>query len=103
MAKFLYSYHGGKRPESKAEGERVMAAWGAWMGGLGAAMTDPGGPSGPSRTVSEAGVADNGGANPVSGYSIVEADGLAAATEMAGGCPILADGGSVEVTEIISM
>lgn len=103
MAKYMFTYHGGKRPESKEEGERVMAAWGAWMGGLGAAMTDGGGPAGPSKTVTRGGVADNGGANPVSGYSMVEAGSMAAAVEMAKGCPILTDNGSVEVTEVLSM
>ncbi len=102
MAKFLYTYHGGKRPETKEEGEAVMAAWGAWMGGLGAAIVDGGGPAGPSRTVTAKGVEEDGGANPVSGHTIVEAESLDAAVAMARGCPIL-DSGSVEVTEVLSM
>jgi len=102
MARFLYTFHGGKRPDSKEEGERVMAQWGAWMGGLGDAMVDPGGPAGASKTVTAKGVDDHGGANPVSGYSIVEAGSMEAAVDMAKGCPIL-DGGNVEVTEILSM
>ncbi|WP_146591825.1 YciI family protein [Puniceibacterium confluentis] len=102
MAKYLFTYHGGKRPDSEAEVARVMAAWGKWMGGLGAALTDGGGPCGPSKTVTANGVADNGGANPVSGYSLVEAASLEAAVDMAKGCPILEDG-SVEVTEVLKM
>ncbi len=102
MAKFLYTFHGGKRPETKEEGERVMAAWSAWMGGLGAALADPGGPSGPSMTVTAKGVQNNGGANPVSGYSIVEAASMDEAVAMAKGCPIL-DDGTVEITEILDM
>jgi hypothetical protein len=102
MAKFMFTYHGGKRPESKEESERVMARWGGWMGGMGAALTDGGGPAGPSTTVTAKGVENNGGANPVSGYSLVEAPSLEEAVNMAKGCPILEDG-SVEVTEILSM
>ena len=94
--------HGGKRPESKEEGDKVMAAWGVWMGKLGAAIVDAGGPSGPSKTVRDGSVESNGGTNPVSGYMIFEAASQDAAVEMAKGCPIL-EAGTIEVTEVLSM
>lgn len=103
MPKFLYVYHGGSAPEGEAEQQKVMAAWGAWMGGLGAALVDGGAPVGLSKTVTSEGVADDGGANPASGYSLVEAPDQAAAVTMAQGCPILEAGGSVEVAEIHQM
>ncbi|MCT8158724.1 YciI family protein [Pseudoruegeria sp. SHC-113] len=104
MPKFMFVYHGGKAPEDPAEGEKVMAAWNAWYGAMGAAVVDGGGPAGMSRTVSAQGVADNGGSNPVSGYTLVEAADQDAAVEMAKGCPMVADGsGSVEVAEVIQM
>lgn len=103
MPKFLYIYHGGGMPETEDAQQQAMAAWGAWMEGLGAALVDGGAPVGMSMTVGADGVADNGGSNPASGYSMVEADSQAAAAEMAKGCPIIADGGSVEVAEIMEM
>jgi len=104
MAKFLFVYHGGGVPTSDAEKARVMDAWGQWMGGMGAALVDGGNPVGQSHTVSAKGdVVDNGGANPVSGYSLVEAASLQDALAHAKGCPILASGGSVEVAEAIDM
>jgi hypothetical protein len=103
MAQFFFAYHGGSMPETKEEGERVMALWGAWMGGLGDAMLDGGNPVGMSVTVDANGVMDNGGSNPLSGYTIVEADSIEAAAEMAKGCPIIGNGGSVEVAPIIQM
>ncbi|MBK8458660.1 MAG: hypothetical protein IPL47_17285 [Phyllobacteriaceae bacterium] len=104
MAKFVYVYHGGSTPQSEAEGKAVMDAWMAWFGALGAAVVDGGAPLGKSKTVSANGVADNGGANPASGYSIVEAADMAAAVTMAKGCPILADAnGSVEIAEAMAM
>jgi len=104
MAKFMFVYHGGGMPETPEEGERVMAAWNAWYGAMGAAVLDGGGPAGLSKTVSADGIADNGGANPVSGLTVVEAADQAAACEMAKGCPMVVDGnGSVEVAEIIQM
>ena len=103
MPKFMYIYHGGKAPESPEEGAKVMAAWTAWFEGMGAAVVDEGNPAGMSKTVSASGVAEDGGANPVSGYSLVNAADHHAAVEMAKGCPILSDGGTVEVAEAMEM
>lgn len=103
MAKFIFVYHGGKKPSDPAEVEKVMAAWGAWYGSMGDKLLDGGGPAGKSSMVSSSGVADNGGANPVSGFTLVEAADHAAANKVAKGCPILKDGGSVEVAEIMAM
>lgn len=103
MPKFMYIYHGGKAPESPEEGAKVMAAWTAWFEGMGALVVDGGNPAGLSKTVSASGVAEDGGANPVSGYSLVNAADHDAAVEMAKGCPILSDGGTVEVAEAMEM
>ena len=102
MPKFVFAYHGGKMPESPEEGAKVMAAWEAWFKGLGSAVVDGGNPVGMSKTVSAKGVDNNGGANPLSGYSIVQADNIDAACAMAKGCPIL-DHGTVEVAETMAM
>jgi hypothetical protein len=102
MPKFLYAYHGGKTPSSPEEGAKVMAAWNAWFGTLGGAVVDGGAPVGQSHTVSGKGATGNGGANPVSGYSIVTADDYDAAIAIAKGCPILA-AGTVEVAQIVEM
>lgn len=104
MTQFIFAYHGGKSPETPEEGEKVMAAWGAWFGGLGDAIVQPGAPVGLSKTVSGSGVADDGGANPVSGYSVVSATNMDAAVTMAKGCPMVVDGsGSVEIAELVEM
>lgn len=104
MPEFIFAYHGGKKPETPEEGEKVMAAWGAWFENMGAALKIPGAPVGMSKTVSAGGVADDGGANPLSGYTVINAASIDAATEMAKGCPMVVDGsGSVEVAEILEM
>lgn len=99
MPKYVFAYHGGKKPETPEEGEAVMAKWGAWFEAMGAAIIDGGNPVGPSMTVSSAGVADNGGANPISGYSLISAKSMEEAAAHAEGCPILESGGTVEVAE----
>ena len=104
MPNYMFAYHGGGAPETPEEGEKVMAAWMAWYGAMGDAVVDGGNPVMQSMTVSKDGVVDNGGANPLSGYTIVSADSYDAACEMAKGCPMVVDGsGSVEVAEIHEM
>jgi hypothetical protein len=75
-----------------------MAAWGAWFGSLGAAVVDGGAPFGASAAV-------GGGAarSALTGYSVLDADTLDAAVRMAGGCPIIADGGTIDVYEAIDV
>jgi hypothetical protein len=100
MPKYLFSYHGGGMPESEEEGARVMAAWGEWMGSVGESMVDGGNPVGATATVAADGSSTpGGGANPVTGYSVISADSLDDAVAKAKGCPILMSGGSIEIGE----
>ncbi len=101
MPQYLFVYHGGHTPTDPAEVEATMAAWGAWFQNMGEALDIPGNPVGQSYTVSISGVVDNGGANPASGFTVIKADSIDAATEMAKGCPMVVNGsGSVEVAEV---
>ncbi|HYT29792.1 MAG TPA: hypothetical protein VEN82_03375 [Actinomycetota bacterium] len=100
MPKYLLAFHGGGMPETEEEQAKVMAAWGQWYQTLGAAVVDPGNPVGSTRTIDSDGSAtDGGGANPVSGYSIISADDMDDAVAKSQGCPILEGGGAIEVSE----
>jgi hypothetical protein len=103
MAKFVYAYRGGGMAETEEAQKAAMDAWMGWFGQLGAAILDGGNPFGSSKTVASDGSASDGGQAGLSGYSIVDADSLAAAADMAKGCPVLASGGSVEVYETIDV
>lgn len=103
MAQFIFVYHGGGMPKNPADAEKEMAKWGAWMEAETSSFVNPGAPVGMSKTISSDGIADNGGANPVSGFSIVEAADMEAACKIAQGCPISGTGGSVEVAEMMKM
>ncbi len=104
MAKYLFVYHGGKKPESEEEVAEVLDSWGNWFGSMGAAVIDGGNPVGVSSTINGDGsVTDNGGANPASGYSLIEASDLDDAIAKARGCPILGADGTVELAEAIDM
>ena len=104
MAKYLFVYHGGKPPSDPTEIKAQMDAWGAWFGSVGAAVIDGGNPVGKSSTVTSAGaLVDGGGANPASGYSLIEASSLADAHKKAAGCPLLKAGGTIEIAQAMDM
>ncbi len=103
MSNYVFAYHGGDKPESPEVGAKHMAKWKAWSGSLGDAVVNPGTPLGKSKTVSSSGVSDDGGSNPMSGFSIVKADSMDAALEMAKECPFLELGGTLEVAEVMEM
>ncbi|WP_298968713.1 YciI family protein [uncultured Roseobacter sp.] len=104
MPEFVFAYHGGKTPDTEEEGAKVMAAWQAWFEGMGKAVVNPGNPVGMSKTVTAEGVEDHGGANPLSGFSVVAAADIDEAIDMAKGCPMVTDGtGSIEVAEVHQM
>jgi len=99
VANYLLVYHGGSMPQSPEEGAQVMKAWTDWFSVLGSAVVDGGNPVSQVKTVAANGTVSNGGVNPSSGYSVLKADSLDAAVELAKGCPVLAGGASVEVAE----
>ena len=102
MGKFVLAYKGGSAPSSEAEGAKVMEAWMGWFGTLGAAVVDGGNPFGASTAVASDGSVAAPSAG-LTGYSVISADTIEAAAALAGGCPILAAGGSVEVYEAMPM
>jgi hypothetical protein len=99
MAKYLLAYHGGGMPETDAERATVLAAWERWFQALGPAVVDPGNPVSQVNTIRNGGTVGVHGDNPISGYSILEADSLEKANELAKGCPVLESGATIEVCE----
>jgi hypothetical protein len=99
MAKYLLLYDGGSMPESETEQAAVMQAWDAWFQQIGAAVADAGNPFTPASKRITADGSISAGAGSASGYSILEADSLDAATDLAKGCPVLAGGASIGVYE----
>jgi hypothetical protein len=101
---YLLLYSGGSMPESDEEQATVMKAWDVWMHELGSALKDGGNPftPGSAKTIANDGSVSDG-AGSASGYSIITADSLDAATEMAKGCPVLQGGAKIEVYETFSV
>ena len=103
MANYVLAFKGGGMPETEEEQQSVMAAWGGWYQELGQAVVDGGNPFGPSMSVATDGSVSDGAPSGLTGYTILTADSLAAAADMAKGCPILSSGGSIEVYETVDV
>ncbi|CAN5265075.1 hypothetical protein BH11BAC5_BH11BAC5_53140 [soil metagenome] len=97
-------------PPSPEQMQASMKKWQDWLGGLAAqnklsaagnrlgmegSVVKPGGlvTNGPYVEITEA----------IGGYSIIKANTLEEAAELAKGCPILAENGNVEVRQIMTM
>jgi hypothetical protein len=107
MARFIYLYRGPAASMSDLtpeQGAERMAAFSAWMDKAGAALVDVGCPFGMSAAVRDDGT--QGTAGDLTGYTIVEADDLAAATALTDGLPFLAgsDGKcTLEIFELLAI
>jgi hypothetical protein len=104
MTHYVFAYSGGDGV-SADEDERSAqyAKWAQWFEELGAAVVDGGAATGNAKTVRAGGSVTDGGAQALTGYSIVSADSLDSAVELAKGCPVLEIGGAVDVYEAISI
>ena len=104
MTKYVLTYHGGSgMPETQEEVDQVMATWGAWFGQMGESLVDGGNPFSVSTAISPDGSVGDAVVPELNGYSIINADSLDAAVTTAKGCPVLANGGSVQVSEAVDM
>jgi hypothetical protein len=99
MPNYVLAYTGGSEPQSDEQMKAVLDAWSGWFGRLGDAVVDGGNPFGPSKSIAPDGSVSDGGASSLTGYSVLRADSLDAATALAKDCPQLGSGGSVEVYE----
>lgn len=101
MTQYVLAYIGGNHPTDPEEGARHRAEWMAWVQGLGEAVVNPGMPLSGTKSVTTSGVSDS--SSTMSGFSIVEADSIDAAIEIARSCPFLKIDGTIDVSEVIQM
>jgi hypothetical protein len=101
MANFVLLYSGGGMPATEAEQAAVIQAWTAWYTRLGDAVLDPGNPFTPAaRSIAPNGkVSDAPVGVMATGYTVLKADSLDAAVELARGCPALQGGSQISVYE----
>ena len=100
MSEFVFLYRGGQRPTSPQEGQQVMQKWMAWFKDLAARghVVDRGQPlerSGKlvrgNKSVTDGPFAE--AKDVIGGYTLIKANDIAQAAELAKGCPVLERGG----------
>ncbi len=104
MSKYVLTYHGeaGAMPSDPGEIETIMAEWGAWYGSMGSGLVDGGAPFGEHSAVAPDGSSSDAPAS-MTGYTIIDVADMAAAKAIAAGCPVLANGHTVQISEAIDM
>ncbi len=113
MANFLFVYRGGNEGPANLSPEEMqenMQKWGTWIKEAlqKGWMIDPGDAlTGEGRIVNAKKVVTDGpfveSKEVIGGYSVVKADSLDAAAELAKGCPGLIHGGRVEVRPLAGL
>lgn len=107
MSKFLYLYRGPATPMkdfTEEQGAEQTRLWGEWMERVGPALSDGGAPFGARTAVSDDG--SSTAASDQNGYTIVEAESLAAAQALTEKHPFLAEGKgrfAIDIYELVPM
>lgn len=113
MKEFLLIFRTSEQPEATRSPEQmqeVMQQWIDWFGGIAAQnkLVDRGNRLGTQgKTVKPGNVVTDGPfmeiKEIIGGYSMIRANSLEEATDIASGCPILKVGGCVEVRDVMVM
>jgi hypothetical protein len=93
----------GLRAKESVMTDYLLLYSGGSMGQLGSSLKNGGNPFTPaSKTIANDGSVSDGGAS-ASGYSIISADSLDAAVDLAKGCPVLQGGATITVYETFAV
>jgi len=103
MPNFMLSYLGTPKIETPEEKQSHMQQYQQWILDLGEAALSPMNPLKNVAVIDSARKVSEGGETGMSGFTIVTADSLSAAQEIAKACPFLDVGGRLEVAEMIEM
>jgi hypothetical protein len=95
MTAYLFAY---RAPRDYAPGPASFDAWASWQLKLGARLKDRG-----NVAMAAAAIGASAADTSLGGYSIIRATSLGAAADLARGCPILGDGGAVEIGELADL
>ena len=103
MPKFIMSYYMGPNPPSSPEeGAEHIARYQQWLMGHQDALVEPENPLVKKRLITENGVVEGGKPGSMMGYSIIQADSIEAAEDIAKTNPFLAMG-DIELAQIMEM
>lgn len=88
---------------SPEEGEKHFAKYMDWLTSLGKSAVSPANPLKDTKTIHPDGSVTSGGTTSMSGFTIIEAENMEKALSISKNCPFLDIGGSIEVSELVTM
>ena len=99
--KYLLVYTGGSMAQSEIEQKEELKEWDKWFTKVGKSLVDGGNPfTSIAKNISSDGRISEGSSDCLaSGYSLIQADSIDAATALAKSCPVLKDGARITVYE----
>jgi len=103
MPQYVIVYLGGDQPSSPEEGKQHFAKYMDWLKLLGDSAVSPANPLKDTHTINSDGSITSSGTSTMSGFTIIEVDSMDEALSIAGKCPFLDVGGSLEVSELMQM
>ena len=102
MTQYVLAYYGEPQFENEAAGAIYQEKWMAWIQSLGNAPVNPAIPLKSPQVVTLDNVTDGASKDRLTGLTIVNADSIEAAVQMAKGCPHL-EYGRLDVAEVMDM
>ena len=102
MPNFLFVYYGGKMATTPEEQKKSMDEWTKWFKDQGQSLKDMGAPTMPGKLIVGSSIKSIG-RNPVTGYSIFQADNVDTAIAIAKTSPQIKDGGQIAVYQAMPM
>ena len=102
MSNYFFGFYANIWPENPEEQQKVMGEWAKWFEQLGDAVVEQGAPTSPGKIIKKDGIVDIE-SNILKGYTVIRADNLDAAIQMAKGCPGIQDGGEIAIYELMPM
>ena len=102
MAQFGLLYVGEPQFSTPEEGQSNQQRYFAWLGSLGDAVVNPGMPFSPPTRVDADGVSNDERADRLTGLTIVDAEDMDAAIEIAKSCPYI-EVAALDVVQIFQM
>ena len=103
MPQYMITYLGGEQPSTPEAGKQHFAQYKAWLASLAEQAVSPANPLKNTHMIQADGTITQGTRTTMSGFTIIEVDSIETALEIAGKCPFLDIGGSLEVSELIRM
>ncbi len=103
MAQFIISYIGGNHPTDPQLAKQHFEQYKNWLNSIGSAVISPANPFKNTHHIKADGSVSQGSQIKMSGFTVIEAESIEAAIEIAKQCPFLKIDGELEVAELIKM